>query len=113
MYFSLSVHCTRLIPIAHVLTGYLPSFHRSLSPSPSLTAQVREAISKESAEGEADPGLRWVEVVDKGVLVLLVGTFLYYVNQSSGGDLGRVLAGLFPKETEALGLKHRLEKVAL
>ena len=77
--------------------------------------ELRKAIHERPTPNEAatattsDEGIDWIRIVDRGILVLLIVTFLYFANKSSNGDLGRILAALFPKEMEALGLKAKLE----
>ncbi len=46
------------------------------------------------------------------IFLVLVGALLYFCNINSNGDVGRVLAGMFPKEFETLGLKKYLERIS-
>ena len=54
----------------------------------------------------------WFKILDGFVIVSLIAVFCYFFNHSTNGDFGRILAGLFPREFKALGLKDYLEKVS-
>ena len=54
----------------------------------------------------------WFKILDGFVIISLIAVFCYFFNHSTNGDFGRVLAGLFPREFKALGLKEYLEKVS-
>jgi len=71
-------------------------------------AQVKSALknSNKSSPDTINP----VKIIEWIIfLSLLFGAF-YFSNIATNGDLGRVLAGLFPREFKALGLKDYLEK---
>jgi hypothetical protein len=51
------------------------------------------------------------KMVDWFIYLALFCGFCYFFNVSTNGDFGRVIAGLFPREIETLGLKKVLEQV--
>ena len=51
------------------------------------------------------------KMVDWFIYLALICGFCYFFNVSTNGDFGRVIAGLFPREFETLGLKTVLEQV--
>ena len=51
------------------------------------------------------------KMVDWFIYLALFCGFCYFFNVSTNGDFGRVVAGLFPREIETLGLKKVLEQV--
>ena len=48
---------------------------------------------------------------DKLVFFILVLVLLYSINLSTHGDFGRLIAGIFPREVETLGLKRYLQSI--
>ena len=51
------------------------------------------------------------KIVDWIVYIILIVAACYFFNVSTKGDFGRVLAGMFPREFETLGLKKYIERV--
>jgi hypothetical protein len=48
-------------------------------------------------------------MIDWFIYLTLFCAFCYFFNVSTNGDFGRVVAGIFPREFETLGLKKFLE----
>jgi len=57
-----------------------------------------------------DEPTRWTTWIDRFVVLVLLGALCYALQVSTEGTFGRVLAGILPREMEALGLKNYLER---
>jgi len=53
----------------------------------------------------------WVKVLDTAIFLVMIAVFCYFVQLSSKGNFGRMLAGIFPREFQTLGLKQYMERV--
>lgn len=58
-----------------------------------------------------DEPIKWTTLVDGVVVITLVGVLFYALQVSTEGTFGRMVAGIFPREMEAIGLKSFLERV--
>ena len=83
------------------------------SDSESYRGSTSTAIrDKNNDRLQPEEPANWFKILDGFVIISLIAVFCYFFNHSTNGDFGRVLAGLFPREFKALGLKEYLEKVS-
>ena len=78
---------------------------------------VRKAVrkTKDSATSDAnnsDNFTSWIKMLDWAVFLFAIVFIVFLINQQTNGDFARILAGIFPREFEALGLKARIEKIS-
>lgn len=67
---------------------------------------TKKDLNKTSPEDE----IGWVTIVDKVIMLLLVGFMLFAINVLTHGEFGRVLLGFFPEEFESMKLTDYLKK---
>ena len=58
-----------------------------------------------------DQPTNWVKILDTCIFLVMIAVFCYFVQLSTQGNFGRVLAGIFPREFETLGLKQYMERI--
>ena len=58
-----------------------------------------------------DEPTNWVKILDTCIFLIMIAVFCYFVQLSTQGNFGRVLAGIFPREFETLGLKTYMERI--
>jgi len=73
--------------------------------------QTRNELNNKTNSINIDESISIWKMIDWIIYIILIFGFCYFFNVSTKGDFGRVLAGMFPREFETLGLKKYLEKV--
>lgn len=81
----------------------LEKFIKTEESSGNKSAAVDPERYADDLDGDLITLLSWFLFAGMGILVM------YVVNVASDGELGRVIAGIFPVETEALKIKGLLE----
>lgn len=73
--------------------------------------QTRNELNDKKGFSNMDESISIWKMIDWFVYIVLIFGACYFFNVSTKGDFGRVLAGMFPREFETLGLKKYLEKL--
>ena len=89
---------------------------RNASPSSTTTTSSSNPTAFWQRDGTTSSALldeptNWVKILDTCIFLVMVAVFFYFVQLSTQGNFGRVLAGIFPREFETLGLKQYMERI--
>eukprot|EP01041_Mallomonas_annulata_P014719 gene14719-31291_t len=77
---------------------------------------IRHAVRKTNKELDTgiieQDNVSWSKIFDWILFIVALCIIGYFANKQTNGDIGRVLAGLFPREFETLGIKKQMEEVS-
>jgi hypothetical protein len=93
------------------------AFEKVFGITAGMKEEMKEEMKRQLEKGSlnertetVDPGASIVKLVEWGIFIFIFCAGIFALNEYTQGDFGRVVAGLFPREVAALGLKDFLEK---
>lgn len=93
------------------------AFEKVFGITAGMKEEMKEEMKRHLEKGSldertetVDPGASIVKLVEWGIFIFIFCAGIFALNEYTQGDFGRVVAGLFPREVAALGLKDFLEK---
>jgi len=97
--------------------GSREAFEKVFGITTAMKEEMKDEMKRQMKKGSlnermetVDPGASIVKLVEWGIFIFIVCAGIFALNEYTQGDFGRVVAGLFPREVAALGLKDFLEK---